>query len=177
MGRCVVACSSHRVAAGDDQAFGIPVPQGRRAHTECVGKFGDAHRVRASDIIDRFGADGLGGVLGVLQFRAFCGQSSMCRIEQGERVCERESVNGPNDFPGFTRFDTRREGSVGQRRLQMQLAIDPVAGSGACRRWQHACAFEIANLLHGTPGPARDIDRAQTSRFETWNRTSTGIAA
>lgn len=74
---------------------------------------------------------------------------------------------GTNDPFGLNRTRAGREGSVGQRGLQVNLPVDPVARSSTRRRRQDTVAFEIADLLNGVPSASRDIDCAHGRRLES----------
>src|SRR5262245_43017752 len=80
-------------------------------------------------------------------------------------------MDGPDDLLRLGRAHTSGEAAVGQRGLEVDLAVRPVAGGRPRRRRQYAVALEIAHLLHGATGEPGDINSTQ---FETWHPISLG---
>jgi hypothetical protein len=173
---CVAPRLPYGFSAGDDETFGVPVPQGRRAYAERAGELGDAHGVRGSYVVDGLRGDGLGGLLGQLEFPALGVEPGVCGVEEGEYVRCRLPVCGAQDLLGLDRAGGGCERSISQRGVHVGLGVDPVTGWGTTCGGQYAVLLEVAHLLYRVPGPSCDVDRAQSRGLATFHSATSAFS-
>jgi len=169
LARCVAPSAAWALAVGYDEILGVPVAQRRGAHAESGGELGDAHRVRRAYVRDRLTGDGPRRLLRAPELGALGVQLGVRGIKAREHLGDEAAMHGPDDLLRPARSDPHGQCAVGQRGVEVGLAVGAVARGRARRRRQHAVALEIAHQLHRA---RRSPGHISGTQFETWHAGS-----